>query len=95
MDYLNLEANADPEENKVLDALQDYLGNGGNVPGDDRLVQRLTLAAVREIYRGSQRTGNRMNKLERVQWIMGAVLFALVIFVSALHPGQLAELLRP
>ena len=95
MEYLNLEASADPEENKVLDALQDYLGNGGHVPSDDKLVQRLTLAAVREIYRASQRNANRMNKIERIQWIMGAVLFGLTTLVAALHPGELAALLRP
>lgn len=63
----------------ILDTLAEILQNGGKIPTDSALVQRLTLAGVREVYRTSSRNQKELGR----QWKAVVLLFGAIATSAA------------
>ena len=67
------------DDSIFLETLEDILGNGGRIPTDSILLQRLTLAGVREVYRSSSRNQNQLRR----QWAAILAMFAAIGSLAA------------
>jgi len=74
-----------PDDSMVLDTLADILKNGGKIPSDPVLVQRLTLAAVREVWRSSSRNQNQLSRQWKAVIILFAAITASAAFTTITH----------
>jgi hypothetical protein len=83
------------DESEILNALSDFLDNGGKVPADIKMVQRLTLAAVREIYHKACSNANATRNLQVALGIVSFIVLILATAFVALHPSELLMVFRP
>jgi hypothetical protein len=79
------------EEDKVLEALYDSLGNGTPTPNDQILIQRLTLAGVRRIDTRSKHTKTRVDYLWFAMIVLAMTLAAIAVLL-AIHTNNFHDL---
>lgn len=91
-DISGLQRPSEDEDNLILEQLQNYLSNGGAIPKDDRMVARLTLAGIREVYRRQAKLDHRQDVFA---WFLGgmAVMYGSSIGALFVQHGQIWEIL--
>jgi len=89
MDLLeNMPNQDDPEDNHLMEVLQDVLTNGGKIPAETG--SRLILGAVRENYRETKRAANTSRRNQLHLWVLSVVLTGAITVALAMRHTDLA-----
>jgi len=78
----------DPEDDPLMEVLQDVLDNGGRVP--DEVTPRLLMGAIRSTYRATIRGLNTSRRNQVHLWALTAVVIGGLFVLIAIRHNDLA-----
>lgn len=94
-EFPKIELLKEEDENIILNTLYEILENGGKLPADTKIVQLLTLAAIRQMYSKVCNTANATRTLQVGLGIVAFTVFVLATAFVALHPSELMLVFKP
>jgi hypothetical protein len=86
--FQNIPRQDDPEDDPLMEVLQDVLDNGGPVP--DEVTPRLIMGAVRSTYRATIRGLNTSRRNQVHLWALTAVVVGGLLVLIAIRHNDLA-----
>ena len=80
----------DPEDDPLMEVLQDVLDNGAPVPDEDQVTPRLLMGAIRSTYRATIRGLNTSRRNQVHLWALTAVVIGGLFVLIAIRHNDLA-----